>query len=64
MSRKPSIFALYRGDRFIDVGTIPEMAVRQHVKEKTLHFYATRIHRNRVSERGLIVVRLEEDDDN
>lgn len=55
---------MYKGDRFIDVGTIPEMAVRQHVKEKTLHFYATNIHRKRVSERGLIVVRLEEDDDN
>ena len=63
MARKPSIFALYKGDRFIDVGTIGEMAARHNVKEKTLHFYATRIHRNRVSEKGLIVVRLEEDDD-
>ena len=63
MARKPSIFALYKGDRFIDVGTIPEMAARHNVKAKTLHFYATRIHRKRVSEKGIIVVRLEEDDD-
>ena len=65
MANTPKIFAIYKGDRFIDVGTIREMASRLKVKENTLRFYATKVHRKRVSEKnGLVVVRLEEDDDN
>lgn len=36
---KGDCYALYQGDKFVDVGTIAEIAERQHVKEDTIKFY-------------------------
>ncbi len=33
---KEGIFTLYRGDEFIDVGTLTEMAKRNNIRRKTL----------------------------
>ena len=66
MGNKPSVFALYKGDTFVDVGTYAELAARTGIKEESLRFYATSVHRKRLKnpDKGLIVVRLEEEDDN
>ena len=66
MGNKPSVFALYKGDTFVDVGTYAELAARTGIKIETLRFYATAMHRKRLKnpEKGLIAVRLEEEDDN
>ncbi|MDV7757429.1 hypothetical protein [Liquorilactobacillus mali] len=41
MNRKTYWYALYRGDEFVDVGTLRELAVRHHTSVKTLRFKAT-----------------------
>lgn len=66
MPNTPKIFALYKGDRFIDVGTLDELASRTGIKKSSLRFYATGVHRKRLKnpEKGLVVVRLEDEDDN
>ena len=65
MGNKPSVFALYKGDTFVDVGTYAELAARTGIKKDSLRFYATAVHKKRLKnpEKGLIVVRLEEEDD-
>jgi len=40
-------YAFYRGDTFIDVGTLDEIAKRQRVRVKTLQYYASRAARKR-----------------
>lgn len=44
---KPSLYALYRGDEFLDVGTKRELAARHHVKPSTIAYMATGAHRRR-----------------
>ena len=63
--RKPNVFALYRGDTFVDVGTLDELAARTGIKKDSLRFYATSVHRRRMKnpDKCLVCVRLEEDDD-
>lgn len=41
MGRKKQEYALYKGDEFIDLGTIPEIAKREGVKPKTIYYYKT-----------------------
>lgn len=41
MGRKKQEYALYKGNEFIDLGTIPEIAKREGVKPKTIFYYKT-----------------------
>lgn len=41
MTRKKALYTLYRGDLFIDVGTLSELSRRQNISEHTLLFEAT-----------------------
>lgn len=41
MGRKLKEYALYKGDRFIRIGTAKECAASAGVKENTLRWYAT-----------------------
>ena len=61
MSR--SMFALYRGDEFVDVGTAEEIAKRLGCKPDTIRFYATPSYQKRLKDGDnlLIAVRIEED---
>ena len=34
-------YALYKGDKLLEIGTIKELSEKLDVKEKTLRFYAT-----------------------
>ena len=63
MPNTPKCFAIYRGDKFVDVGTLDELAARTGLKKETLRFYATSVHRKRRPEDGVIVFRLEEEDE-
>ena len=47
MSRKKCIYALYRGDTFIDLGTIEELAKKEKVSEKTIQYYRTPAYRRK-----------------
>lgn len=41
MSRKEGLYAIYKGDTFIDVGTAKELARSQGIKIETVRFYAS-----------------------
>lgn len=52
------VYALYRGDTFIDVGTAFELAEKLNIRVKTLREYATPRHKNRNGDGGYIAVRI------
>ena len=54
-------YALYKGDKFIDVGTLKEIARRQGVKYSTIIFYGTPAYQKRTGGRGFITIRLEDE---
>lgn len=58
---KPSVFALYKGDEFIDVGTLREISTRQHLTVSTLRYLATNAYRRRLKdvENSKVLVRLD-----
>jgi hypothetical protein len=41
------LFAIYRGDRFIDVSTREELAGRHKVKPNTIYYMSTPAHKKR-----------------
>ncbi len=54
-------YALYKGDEFLTLGTIREIAEETGKSELTLRFYTTPAHRKRRKETSLIVIKIEED---
>ncbi len=61
MSRKEGLYAIYKGDTFIDVGTAKELARSQGIKVKTVQFYASGASKRRAgaSTNRIVVVRVE-----
>lgn len=62
----PQIYALYRGDDFIDVGTATEIGKRQGMTPKSLRFLASPAYWRRLDGKGehaLLAIKLEEDSD-
>lgn len=47
---KEKIYALYRGEKFIAVGTKKELAELLNVKVETISFYATPAYKKRTNE--------------
>ena len=45
--RKKQEYALYKGDEFIDLGTIEELAERMGVTPNTIKYYQTPIYKKR-----------------
>ena len=61
-----SEYALYHGDTFIDIGTIPQLARRQGVSPHTIRFYKAPSYLKRIEQRNaldtaMILVKIEED---
>ena len=59
-------YALYHGDIFIDIGTIPQLARRQGVSPHTIRFYKAPSYLKRIEQRNaldtaMILVKIEED---
>lgn len=59
--RKPKDYALYKGDEFIDLGTIEEMSKRLGIAKNTLRFYSTTAYYKRVGENGYVCFEIEGD---
>lgn len=51
-------YALYQGDRFVDLGSAEYLAKLLKVKAITILFYSSRAHRKRTGDRGPIVIRI------
>lgn len=53
-------YALYKGDRFIDIGTKEYLANLLNVKKETIEFYASPTKLKR-TEKGYVVIRIDDD---
>ncbi len=62
------IYALYKGDNLLIMGTIDEIAKSQNVKKETILFYGTNTylkrHENSRSGNYKVLVRLDDDNEN
>ena len=47
--RKYKEYAIYKGDKFLYMGTVKECAKHFNVEERTIYFYSTKAHKKRVS---------------
>lgn len=52
-----NIYAIYKGDEFLDLGTAKELAQKFNVKEKTIHYWHTPTHKKLVKN-GMIVIKI------
>ena len=51
MRKKIKIFGLYKGDKFIDVGTARELAERRNVKVRTIRYLITPAYAKKIKKR-------------
>ena len=45
-------YALYRGDEFLDIGTIKELSKRYNISVKTLRWYSTPCYKNKIKNKN------------
>ena len=65
MSRE-ALFALYRGDEFVDVGTRKELAARLGVTASYIQYMSTPVYRERIrghEDTRLMAYRVEEEEE-
>ena len=54
-------YALYKGDRFIDIGTKEYLANLSNVRKETIEFYASPTQLKRNKDNGYVVIRIDDD---
>lgn len=54
-------YAMYKGDKFIDLGTLTYLAEKYHKKKKSLKFLATPSAHKRSAKNRLLLYRIKED---
>ena len=59
-----SLYALYKADQFIDIGTVEQLAKLLNVKEETIRFYSRPVYQRRHNYKGWVVIRIKEKDEN
>ena len=60
MSKLQKEYALYYGDKFIDLGTKKYLANLLGIKEKSISFYMTPTYQKRNNYKGWVVIRIED----
>lgn len=62
---KENIYAAYKGDEFIDLGTKKELAKKLNIKPSSIHFYTTPTYRKRRenSPNSLIIIRIDDEEE-
>lgn len=60
--KKQNIYALYKGDRFIDMGTREYLANLLKCKVRTISFFATPAYKKRIRDNSnaIIVIKVED----
>lgn len=60
-----TIYAMYRGDKFIDLGTLDELSKKFNVKKKTIGFYCSPSYQKRKKDydKSIVVIRLEKENE-
>lgn len=56
------LYALYRGDEFVDVGTAEELAMKRGISPKSLRFKATPAYHRRASDSAVKAYRIGDDE--
>jgi hypothetical protein len=59
-------YALYRGDKFVTIGTIKQIAEETGTKEETIRFYRSPAYARRRGDNadGMFLIEIDEEDDN
>jgi hypothetical protein len=64
--RKENCYALYKGDKFIDLGTIKELSKRLGITTSTLWFYTSKAYEKRSEQKKSdnlkILIKIEENE--
>ena len=58
--RKPKEYALYKGDKFLAMGTVKELAKKMGITENTIRLYHSIAHKKRNYKNCRILIDLEE----
>ena len=58
--RPRNVYAIYKGDEFLDVGTIPELAERFNVSINTVVFWTSKKYHQRIGENAKKAYKLED----
>lgn len=61
-NRHPTVYALYNGDEFVDVGTMAELIARTGLGEDSLRSYQSPSYQKRTGGTKMALIRLEGDD--
>lgn len=61
-------YALYRGDEFLDIGTMKELSEKYDISVKTLRWYSTPCYKNKLKNKknikSYVVCRIEDEEQN
>lgn len=57
MGRRVGVYAMYKGDDFIDLGTLSELAKKYQFKRSTLESHSTKQYRQHHKD-GMILIRI------
>lgn len=56
-----TVYAVYKGDKFLDLGTAEELAKRFKVKKETVWFWNSPVNKRRAKKKRKIAIKIEED---
>lgn len=60
--RNKGIYAMYKGDEFLCIGTVDEIARKRNIKPSTVSYYATASYEKRVEKykSPIIVIKIDD----
>lgn len=56
-----SVYAIYQGDEFLDLGTAEKMSKKFNVRKETITFWNSPAHKRRVKNKGKVAVRIDDE---
>ena len=59
--KKYNIYALYKGDTFLDIGTVRDLAIKYNIELKTIKYYSSKAYLKKCknSDNRLIAVNID-----
>lgn len=57
------LYALYKGDQFVDIGTPRELAKLLDVKLETIWFYMSKVYKERTNYEGWVLVEVGDEEE-
>lgn len=63
MSKSKYLYALYKGDVFIDIGTKEYLAQKLNINIRSIEFYMSPTYQKRNNYKGWVVIRVDDFDE-